>query len=378
MPYDPAALIGAALAGLWLLGVVTADLAVSRPTLVLTSLFGLAPLIGCAVLRASTTSMFAVAATALAITSGWWDHSWGMAQQYVRIADVVLVSAAAVAISAVRVRREQRFARVAAIAEVAQRAMLPTLPKRVGPVTVAVRYVSAARDAVVGGDLYDWYLSESMVRFLVGDVRGKGLGAVEHAARVIRAFRQAAARESTLSATAVDMGAYLEQFFGDEEFVTALLVEASDPGHLTLVSCGHPPPILLRADGSAELLEAPPGLPLGLGGTFEPITVSWAPGDRLLMYTDGLSEARNAEGEFFPLPPRAPLLRTAPVEAELDGLLAAVVEHVPGGELGDDLAVMLLENSPVPQQSASVELGRADEPVPSVAWNTAVTVDTLR
>jgi hypothetical protein len=81
-------------------------------------------------------------------------------------------------------------------------------------------------------------------RPVVGDVRGKGLTAVEQAARVIRAFRQAAATGTSLPDVAADMDAYLIPFMGDEDFATALLVDASHRGRVTFLSCGHPPPMM--------------------------------------------------------------------------------------------------------------------------------------
>jgi serine phosphatase RsbU (regulator of sigma subunit) len=342
--------IGAVAATLWLVVLLGLDLATAGSTFVLAPLFALAPIIASAVLPARTTAIFAVAAVAATVGSGWWNDTWGDAQHLVRIVDVLLVSSVAVVVAAVRVRREQRFARVVVIAEVAQRAILPTLPAVVGQVAIGARYLSAAEDAVVGGDLYDCYHSTSQMRVLVGDVRGKGIAAVEQAARVIRAFRQSAATEPTLPAVAKDMTAYLEPFFDDEEFVTALLVDGSDPERLRLVSCGHPPALLVRADGGASLVEAPAGLPLGLGETYDGLTVQWSPGDRLLIYTDGLSEARNASGEFIPLLDLAPLLMTTAIDEALDNLLAAVRRHVPKGELSDDLAVILLENVAVARE----------------------------
>ena len=72
----------------------------------------------------------------------------------------------------------------------------------------------------------------------------------------------------------------------------------------------------------------------------------WTPGDRLLMYTDGLSEARDAAGEFFPVPSLVPRLRSGPVDRAIGEVVAAVTTHVPGGRLEDDLAVVLIENLP--------------------------------
>lgn len=344
MAKDRAAQAGIAIAVAWLLILVLVDLVVP-PNIAPDPLFALAPLAVCAVLSSRATAGFAAVTIVLVVLSGLWNQTWGTAQQWVLLLDVVLVGAAAVVIAEVRVRREQRFARVAAIAEVAQRAILPTLPTVAGGVRVAARYRSAAEDATVGGDLYDCSLAGGRVRFLVGDVRGKGIAAIEQAARVIRAFRQSAAMSDHLADVARDMDAYLRPFLAEEDFVTALLVDVSSPGTLTVTACGHPPPVLIRSDGAAEFLTVPPGLPLGLGAAGGTVPVSWDPGDRLLMYTDGLSEARDRRGQFLPLLELAPALATPAVDEALDLVLERVRQHVAHGELGDDLAMVLLENS---------------------------------
>ena len=140
------------------------------------------------------------------------------------------------------------------------------------------------------------------------------------------------------------MDRYLLPFLGDEDFATALLVDVTLPDQITMVSCGHPPPLLTGPDGRAELVSVPAGLPLGLGGDFESVTLEWRPGERLLMYTDGVSEARDSHGEFLPLLDLSSELSGSTLEAALDGLLERVHGHVPDGRLGDDLAVVLLEN----------------------------------
>lgn len=322
----------------------------TAPPVTLSPVFGLAALAACAFLSGGATAVVGVAAVLAAVAVSWFDGALGEAQTWVRVANVALVSVAAVSIAVVRVRRERRLARMTVIAEVAQRAILPTLPTRTDRVAVATRYVSAARDAVVGGDLYDCSLVGNRVRFLVGDVRGKGIAAVEQAARVIRAFRQAAALYSSVDAVADDMDSYLTPFFGDEEFVTASLVDVTDPDTVVLTSCGHPPPLLVPRAGPARYAEARSGLPLGLGvehGGHTTVSVPWSPGDRLLMYTDGLAEARDAHGEFLPLLEVADALRAGTAEAALDDLLARLRLHVPGGRLDDDLALVLLEHLPV-------------------------------
>jgi len=336
-------LLGAGLASLWLVAVLIID-QVTGPALVPAVLYGVAPLIASAALGPAVTAGFAVPALALATASIQWSGTWGSAQMWIRIGDVVLVAAAGVVLAAVRAHREQQLARVSRIAEVAQRVVLPLVPVHVGPVAAGTRYLSAAEDALVGGDLYDWFHSTQRICFIVGDVRGKGINAVEQAARVIRAFRQSAAGGADLAAAAAEMSAYIAPFLDAEEFVTAALAQVSGE-QLTLVSCGHPQPLLIPADGAARLVHLPPCLPLGLGDIYESVTVPWRPGDRLLMYTDGLSEARDDRDEFLPVLPLAPLLRSATVEAALDNLLDEVRRHVPQGRFTDDLAVLLLENA---------------------------------
>lgn len=309
----------------------------------LDSLLGLCPLVACAVFPPRTTSLFGALAVGLTVWSGHVHGAWGTGQQWVRLADVVAVSVAAVVISSARVGRERKLARVSRIAEVAQRAVLPVVPPSVHGLSISTRYLSASEDSVVGGDLYDCSVTEGYIRFIVGDVRGKGLGAVEQAARVIRAFRQSAATKATLPEVVEDMDAYLQSFFSEEEFVTAVIIEATTPGVLTLANCGHQPALLLRADGTTELLEVPPALPLGLGSVATTESFTWKEGDRLLLYTDGLTEARNRDRDFFPLLEHTDALRSENVEEALDGLMQRLRQFVPGGQLNDDLAAMLME-----------------------------------
>ena len=350
MKRDTAQLVGAALALTTLAVLIVIDLSVPPDYAVLTAMFGLAPLVACAVVPARGTAALALLAFAAAVLSGTWNDTLGTAQQNVRLANVALVGAAAVAIAAVRVHRERRFEEVSQIAQVAQRAILPALPARVDHLAIAALYQSAAQGALVGGDLYDCYHSEDRIRLLVGDVRGKGIAGVEQAARVIRAFRQAAALRPSLTEVAAEMDDYLAGFFGAEEFVTALLVDVTVPDELRFVTAGHPGPQLVGRD-TAAVLELPGGLPLGLGlgrdlGAYVETTDAWGPGDRLLMYTDGLSEARDLGGEFFPVDRLAPQVRSGTVEDALAAVVAAVAAHVPRGRLDDDLAVVLVENRP--------------------------------
>ncbi len=336
--------IGAALAAGALVVLVVVDVITPDDTVSLSLLFALSPLIACAVLTPLPTAGFAVAAFLAALGSGVWNDNADTPQQVLRLVDVGLIGVASVVISVVRVRREHQLGRLTTLAEVAQRAVLPVLPAHARSTDIAVRYQSAAEDAVIGGDLYDCYHSRTHTRFLLGDVRGKGIGAVEQAARVIRAFRQAAAIQTDLDAVAEDMSGYLMPFFDEEEFVTAVLLDTTDPTRVRLVNAGHPPPLLIHPDGSCEYVETDADLPLGLGNEYGMHEFEWQPGDRLLLYTDGVSEARDRSGEFLDLRALGPSLVGEPIEPTLDVLLDAVRAHSATGDLSDDVAVLLLEH----------------------------------
>lgn len=349
MTRDRTQMFGAGLALLVLLLLVLLDATIPPQYAILTALFGLAPLIACAVVPAAGTAVIASLTVLAAALSGAWNHTFGTAQEGIRLLNVILVSVAAVTIAAVRVHREQRFVQVSRIAEVAQRAVMPVLPERAGHVAIAARYQSAAQGALVGGDLYDCYHADEHVRILVGDVRGKGITGVEQAARVTRAFRQSAPLRSTLAEVAEEMDSYLAGFFDDEEFATALLVDVSDPGVLRLVSAGHPGPRLVRSS-EARALDLPIGRVFGLGlpaaDSYVEAMVPWSPGDRLLLYTDGLSEARNSQGDFFPVESLDAAVRLGSVERAVEEVVAVVRRYVPRGSLEDDLAVVVIGHLP--------------------------------
>jgi serine phosphatase RsbU (regulator of sigma subunit) len=237
-----------------------------------------------------------------------------------------------------------RLAAVRRVAEAAQHAILPPVPQRVGPLQLTAAYVSAAEEAQVGGDLYEVVHHGDAVRLLVGDVRGKGLEAVRLATVVLGEFRAAAAALDMISEVAVQMDTRLADYLDEEDFMTALLAEIREDGHCALVRCGHPPAMLAR-DGGVSEMTGPATVPLGLGVAPPVIETQLKPGDRLLLYTDGLIEARSADGRF--VDPRSVIapLASGPLSDVLETLLAALHEAI-GGELDDDLALLAAEYRP--------------------------------
>jgi serine phosphatase RsbU (regulator of sigma subunit) len=140
------------------------------------------------------------------------------------------------------------------------------VPRRIGPIHLAVSYTSATAEARIGGDLYEAVSASSGVRVIIGDVQGKGLAAVETAAAVLGAFREAAYDEADLGGVAARLEAALGRQLSGEKFVTAVLAEFCDGDVVRLLNCGHPSPLILDGNNQcrrAEPDEAVP--PLGLG-----------------------------------------------------------------------------------------------------------------
>jgi serine phosphatase RsbU (regulator of sigma subunit)/anti-sigma regulatory factor (Ser/Thr protein kinase)/uncharacterized protein YigA (DUF484 family) len=250
---------------------------------------------------------------------------------------------AALAVETAHAFHEQsgRLAEVTRIAEAAQLAILAPPPAQIGPVALAARYVSAAAEALVGGDLYEVVARPGAVRLLIGDVRGKGLTAVRTATVVLGEFRAAAADIDSLVDVAVQIDRRLRPYLADEDFVTALVAEIRDDGSFSIASCGHPPALIASA-GTVTEVEAEPSLPLGLGAAPQLATGQLAPGDRLLLYTDGVIEARDRDGQFVEVMPLVGPLRTSELGDVLDSVLDALHQAV-GAELGDDLALLVAE-----------------------------------
>ncbi len=269
---------------------------------------------------------------------------------------VVLVTAVSTAGAVHSARSVQKLAEVTTVAEVAQRALLRPLPSRVGPLELGVLYVAAAAEAQVGGDLYEVARTPYGIRVIVGDVRGKGLSAVEVAADILGVFREAAHDVYTLAEVARRLDASLARRQAtNEEFVTAVLVEI-DPvvNRLTLYNCGHPAPILLvparGADWSPPEVKVAvvpaPAPPLGLMSLGDcsgaGLTLPFNTGDEMLLYTDGITEARDADRRFYPLAERlAVLVQEGTGQALLERLREDVLRHR-GAPLDDDAALLLV------------------------------------
>ncbi|GAA4920742.1 stage II sporulation protein E [Stackebrandtia albiflava] len=257
----------------------------------------------------------------------------------------------------VRDRYNNRLVRVSTVARSAQLALLPHIPDAVGALRCAAWYRPAEQDTMVGGDMFDVQDTSYGVRVMVADVKGHGLGVVATVAALLGSFREGALDDSTLDG----IGGRLERRMawdnaGRDEwrtsFATSLLMEFP-PGNreVRLTSFGHPTPLLLRRGRVRELV-APPGPPLGLAGQLRggvtTVSARLQTDDVLLAYTDGVTEARDRQGTFYPLVERV----TRRLADEPHVTAAQLVEFIDvdlddfGARRRDDMAVLAIRVSP--------------------------------
>lgn len=292
------------------------------------------------------TALVGALALVLCLALGWYDGLLPGRRGTTALISVAGVTAAGLVAAVMRRRREAELASVRSIAEVAQQVLLRPVPRTAGRLSAAVSYTAAVAEARIGGDLYEVVTFPGGVRVIVGDVQGKGLGAVETAADVLGAFREAAHDEPDLLGVSERLERAMNRTLEGERFVTAVVAEIREDQTVTLLNHGHPAPLLVGADGTARFLDPErrtPPLGLGISGTEGPaaLRTAFPPGDQLLFYTDGVTEARDARGEFYPLASRLHLLGSNSPESALEALHGDIVSHA-GGPLGDDAAMLLL------------------------------------
>ncbi|MFJ8989017.1 PP2C family protein-serine/threonine phosphatase [Streptomyces sp. NPDC102279] len=256
--------------------------------------------------------------------------------------------------SHVRLQREATLTEVRTVADATQQVLLRPVPRRLGPLKIESLYLTATPHARVGGDFYALADTRFGIRLILGDVRGKGLPALAVAGAILGSFREAAYESTDLAQLAGRLeatllredAASLAQGDPAELFATAVLAEIPHQGNAaSILSCGHPPPLLDRQGDIGFLSTADPAPPLNLGGllttTCRPSRFVFRPGDQLLFYTDGVSETRDATGAFFPLLAWARNQMTAPPQPPLDGLHRALLKHS-GNNLNDDIAAIAI------------------------------------
>ncbi|MFD3911918.1 PP2C family protein-serine/threonine phosphatase [Streptomyces sp. NPDC058603] len=272
------------------------------------------------------------------------------------ITNVVLATLIGLDMNRMVYRHNKRLASVRSMAETMQRAVLPNPPTHIGPLQVAAHYEAADAEARIGGDAFAIQDTPYGVRILIGDVRGKGTGAVSTTSTLIGAFREAAHYVSDIGELAIRLEQSLERESAEhqddehhEEFATALIAQIDHQGQtLLVINRGHPEPYLIRTGSVTALTATTPDVPLGIGALTRqrsgPDLFPLAPRDILLFVTDGVTEARAPDGAFYAPETELRLPRTRDITpAALLDELADAIHHWTGGPRDDDMATLALK-----------------------------------
>ncbi|MDQ0793354.1 PP2C family protein-serine/threonine phosphatase [Streptomyces sp. B1I3] len=330
-------------------------------------LLAVAPVAAAPFMRARSIVVVGLAAmvvhAGLVALDGTFGWRLGIARQLTLVCVIVL----AVLLRRTIERHEAAAGRAQRVAEIAQRALLPDPPEDIAGLRIATHYAPADEEILVGGDFYAVRASAGSVRALVGDVRGKGLAAVQAANVIVGAFNALADDASDLAEVAERLDRQLQRegerrggLEQSEGFTAAVLVELDAGRHrVRVLNRGLPAPLVLAPDGTVrELTPSQEAPPLGLLalGRFDASTDTFPlpPGSTLICCTDGLTEARNARGQFYDAVARLPrlLTRHGAHLAEDPGLLlsalAADAERHAGGRHADDQGMLAIYSPPAP------------------------------
>ncbi|MFJ9038278.1 SpoIIE family protein phosphatase [Streptomyces sp. NPDC102406] len=252
------------------------------------------------------------------------------------------------------------------VAETLQDSMLPHIEPRLPGCDVATRYLPGTLLGRVGGDWFDSVkLPGARTALVVGDVMGHGLNSAAMMGQLRTAVQTMAALDLPPAQLLRNLDD-LAQRLG-EHYLATCLYAVYDPiaGELRLANAGHIPPVIVRAaDGRSELLDLPTGAPIGVGGVpFESVRIPVAPGDRLVMCTDGLVEVR---GEDIGVGLATLCESAAHPAASMDDACDTIIRSLAGrGGRKDDVALLMVRMSGIEDGDvAQWELERDASEVP--------------
>ncbi|MFF2008484.1 PP2C family protein-serine/threonine phosphatase [Streptomyces sp. NPDC058195] len=271
------------------------------------------------------------------------------------ISFTVLACCLGIGACVLRIRHATQIARLRSAAVALQRQILRPLPILTDQVLAHGIYIPIEEDRLVGGDIYEVVQSPYGTRVIIGDVQGKGVAAIGAGFAVLGAFREAAIREPVLTGVVDALedavarhNVFSAQTGEAERFVTALVLGFDGSDRVETVNCGHLLPRLLHegAAGPAPLRHT--SVPLGLAELSHEGRVAerldFPPGATLLLFTDGVTEARDASGAFYPLDARlgrwahrAPYDVLTALDADLDAFSDGVRR--------DDIAALALRRA---------------------------------
>jgi PAS domain S-box-containing protein len=235
------------------------------------------------------------------------------------------------------------------IARTLQQSLLPPEPPAIDGVDLAARYRPSGEGIEVGGDFYDAFdIGEREWTVALGDVCGKGPDAAALMGMVRHTIRAAAIRERAPARVLATVNAAVGRQTSEDQFCTAVaarLRPQMDQVIVWICVAGHPPPVVLRVDGSMHWIRGSGAL-LGVfdDAQLRDDEIRLAPGDTLVLYTDGVTEERGVQGAFGEEGLAAVLQQASGASASeiVDRIERAVLAHG-SGEPRDDIAILAVK-----------------------------------
>jgi serine phosphatase RsbU (regulator of sigma subunit) len=250
----------------------------------------------------------------------------------------------------------QRYSRERATALTLQRAMLPTGLSAPSSVEVRHRYLPGSKLIEVGGDWYESIaLPGGRVALVVGDVAGHGVRAAVTMGRLRTAIHTLAMLELPPAETLQQLNELMQELGTREPHFATCVYAVFDAvaGTCEVASAGHLPPLLVRPDGSNELLDVSPAPPLGVGtGPIQSRTLPIEDGSLLVLYTDGLVEKRTQDIDVG-LNRLREIFTPATVDLPLEDLCRATLAGVYADQQRDDIAVLIARLRSIPRENVA-------------------------
>ena len=224
--------------------------------------------------------------------------------------------------------------------------LLPPLVLAAGGISVA-GLLEPAYD--IGGDCFDYAVNESYLDFAIMDAVGRGLGAARISSLAISSYRHDRREGRSIAEMHTSLGSLISSLYADASFLTGLLARIDlESGTFTCTNAGHPHPLLIRQGRVVGELHCPPTPPWGVSSSEPTVTTDQLePGDSLLLYTDGITEARTTDGELFGVERLIDFVDRHAAESfrpeeMLSKVVASLRDHQGSNDLGDDATALMV------------------------------------
>lgn len=210
----------------------------------------------------------------------------------------------------------------------------------------------------VGGDLYEYFILDNKLYFVLGDVSGKGFPASLYMASVIKLFRYIASRQSSTAAICNLINTHMCDNTEDDMYVTMFIgIMDIQNGHIIYTNAGHPKPFIVYADGRICTLNDEPDVPIGIleDYKFQEYEYTLPEGSQILLYTDGITDAENINAQFFGKNRLIECINGATPKNPytiVTRILECIQEHIQGTEQSDDLTILDILYKGTPQKES--------------------------